>query len=103
MRKRIDFVATLFKEAADCLSALPSLYLQPVISFVQLIVFYAFWLLVVVCLATASKLVIWKAIFIKGRSMQVVIFQLESSFFYIFNSLGSILNHNNIAQNKSYL
>ncbi|XP_054274772.1 choline transporter-like 1 [Macrosteles quadrilineatus] len=54
MRSRVDFVATLFKEAADCLAALPSLYLQPVVSFVQLIIFYAFWLLVVVCLATAN-------------------------------------------------
>ncbi|XP_046681197.1 choline transporter-like 1 isoform X2 [Homalodisca vitripennis] len=54
MRKRVDFVATLFKEAADCLAALPSLYLQPVFSFLQLIIFYSFWILVVVCLATAN-------------------------------------------------
>lgn len=54
IRKRIDFVALLFKEAADCLYALPSLYLQPVLSFIQLIIFYLFWISVVACLVTAN-------------------------------------------------
>ncbi|RZF35015.1 hypothetical protein LSTR_LSTR013032 [Laodelphax striatellus] len=54
MRRNLNFLADLFKEAAECLSALPSLYFQPILSFIQLLVFYWFWVLVVVCLATAN-------------------------------------------------
>ncbi|XP_039296274.1 choline transporter-like 1 [Nilaparvata lugens] len=54
MRRNLSFLADLFKEASECLSALPSLYLQPILSFVLLLLFYSFWVLVVVCLATAN-------------------------------------------------
>ncbi|XP_065212382.1 choline transporter-like 1 [Planococcus citri] len=54
MRKKITFLAALFQEASNCLADLPCLYLQPIISFLLLMAFYAYWISVVVCLATAS-------------------------------------------------
>ncbi|XP_075236219.1 choline transporter-like protein 1 [Lycorma delicatula] len=54
MRRRVDFLSALFKEVADCLSEVPSLYLLPVICFIELLAFYIFWVIVVVCLATAN-------------------------------------------------
>jgi len=55
MRKSISSVAHVFKEAAVCLAALPTLFLQPLITFLALMAFFAFWVSVIVCLATSSK------------------------------------------------
>ncbi|XP_028161457.1 CTL-like protein 1 isoform X1 [Ostrinia furnacalis] len=54
MRSRVSFLAALFRETAHCLGAIPALFLQPIITFVFLVLFFAFWSLVVVCLATAN-------------------------------------------------
>ncbi|XP_018897276.1 choline transporter-like 1 isoform X2 [Bemisia tabaci] len=54
MCKRVSTLAILFKDAASCLSELPFLFLQPLISFVILMVFYTFWIAVIVSLATAN-------------------------------------------------
>lgn len=54
MRNRVNFLAALFKETAVCLGSIPGLFLQPIITFVFLILFFMFWSLVVVCLATAN-------------------------------------------------
>jgi len=56
MRKRLNFLSTLFHESADCLSKLPALYWQPICTFSVLICLYAFWTAVILHLATASKL-----------------------------------------------
>lgn len=55
MRKRLNFLSTLFHESADCLSKLPALYLQPFGTFIVLLGFYIFWTAVIIHLATASK------------------------------------------------
>lgn len=55
MRKHVSFLVALFQESSTCLSELPILYLQPVLSFLLLLAFYIFWISVVICLATASS------------------------------------------------
>lgn len=55
LRKRIGFMAALFKESAKCLAELPGLFFQPLLTFAALILFFAFWVTVILCLATASK------------------------------------------------
>lgn len=55
MRKHISFLVALFQESSACLSELPILYLQPVLSFLLLLAFYIFWISVIICLATASS------------------------------------------------
>ena len=55
IRKSISSVARVFEESAECLAALPALFLQPLITFLALMAFFAFWVSVIVCLATSSK------------------------------------------------
>ncbi|GLV34162.1 Choline transporter-like 1 [Carabus blaptoides fortunei] len=53
MRKQVDFLAELFRDTSKCLAAIPGLFFQPLVTFVVLLAFFAFWLFVVLCLATA--------------------------------------------------
>jgi solute carrier family 44 protein 1 (choline transporter-like protein) len=55
MRKSISSMARVFEESAACLAALPPLFHQPFITFLALLAFFAFWVSVIVCLATSSK------------------------------------------------
>jgi solute carrier family 44 protein 1 (choline transporter-like protein) len=55
IRKSISSVALVFEESATALAALPALFLQPFITFLALMAFFAFWVSVIVCLATSSK------------------------------------------------
>ncbi|XP_003700774.2 choline transporter-like protein 1 [Megachile rotundata] len=54
LRKRIAFMAALFRESAKCLAELPGLFFQPLLTFSALILFFAFWVTVILCLATAN-------------------------------------------------
>ncbi|XP_012265201.2 choline transporter-like 1 isoform X1 [Athalia rosae] len=54
LRKRISTLAHLFKESAKCLAELPGLFFQPLLTFLALLVFFAFWITIVLCLATAN-------------------------------------------------
>ena len=54
LRKRIGFMTALFKESAKCLAELPGLFFQPLLTFAALILFFAFWVTVILCLATAN-------------------------------------------------
>ncbi|KAI4501139.1 hypothetical protein M0802_003942 [Mischocyttarus mexicanus] len=54
LRKRISFMTKLFKESAKCLGELPGLFFQPLLTFTALILFFAFWIVVILCLATAN-------------------------------------------------
>ncbi|KAM0735406.1 Choline transporter-like 1 [Formica fusca] len=54
LRKRISFMAALFKESAKCLKELPGLFFVPVLTFITLIMFFAFWVFIILCLATAN-------------------------------------------------
>lgn len=56
MRKRVALVVELFYEAGKCLTAMPSLFLQPVFTFLILIIFWSAWLVVFGCLATAGEM-----------------------------------------------
>lgn len=48
MRKQVDFLADLFKETSNCLLHIPCLFIQPFITFIFLMGFFAFWVTVVV-------------------------------------------------------
>ncbi|KAF7399237.1 hypothetical protein HZH68_007829 [Vespula germanica] len=54
LRKRISFMTALFRESAKCLGELPGLFFQPLLTFTALILFFAFWVTVILCLATAN-------------------------------------------------
>ncbi|XP_001604227.1 CTL-like protein 1 [Nasonia vitripennis] len=54
IRKRISFMAALFRESAKCLADLPGLFFQPLLTFFALLVFFTFWITVILCLATAN-------------------------------------------------
>ncbi|XP_015171420.1 PREDICTED: CTL-like protein 1 [Polistes dominula] len=54
LRKRISFMTALFRESAKCLGELPGLFFQPLLTFTALILFFAFWVVVILCLATAN-------------------------------------------------
>ncbi|XP_015511802.1 choline transporter-like 1 isoform X2 [Neodiprion pinetum] len=54
LRHRISIMAQLFKESAKCLAELPGLFFQPLLTFLSLLVFFAFWITIVLCLATAN-------------------------------------------------
>jgi len=43
----------LFKETSKCIAHLPGLFLQPLITFIFLIGFFTFWIIVILCLATS--------------------------------------------------
>lgn len=48
MRKRVAFLAALFKETAKCLGSIPGLFIQPIVTFFFLFLFFMFWLSVIV-------------------------------------------------------
>ncbi|VVC92861.1 unnamed protein product [Leptidea sinapis] len=43
MRSRVSFLAALFRETAHCLGSIPALFLQPIITFFFLVLFFTFW------------------------------------------------------------
>ncbi|KAK5650228.1 hypothetical protein RI129_001257 [Pyrocoelia pectoralis] len=50
-RKQVDLLSNLFKETSNCLLHIPSLFLQPIITFVFVLALFAFGM--VLCLTTA--------------------------------------------------
>lgn len=54
LRTQLGGLAALFEEAGKCMLSLPGLAGPPLLAFIALTIFMAFWVLVVVCLATAT-------------------------------------------------
>lgn len=54
LRSRIGFLAQLFRESSECLIDMPYLLVQPFVTFIALLIFFSFWLMVIACLATAT-------------------------------------------------
>ncbi|PSN48822.1 CTL-like protein 1 [Blattella germanica] len=52
--KSINNMAQLFEDSAECLADLPCIFMLPFITFTALVIFFAFWVSVIVCLATSS-------------------------------------------------
>ncbi|KAF5275854.1 hypothetical protein FQR65_LT04092 [Abscondita terminalis] len=52
-RKQVDFLSDLFRETSKCLLHIPTLFIQPLITFIFLLGFFAFWIIVMLCLSTA--------------------------------------------------
>ncbi|XP_058054263.1 choline transporter-like 1 isoform X2 [Anopheles bellator] len=54
LREKLTGLAALFEEAGKCMLQLPGLAGPPLLAFLALVVFLAFWVSVVICLATAN-------------------------------------------------
>lgn len=54
LRTKIGGLAALFEEAGKCMLSLPGLAGPPILAFIALAIFLTFWLIVVICLATAN-------------------------------------------------
>lgn len=54
LKSKLSGLSALFEEAGQCMINLPGLLLAPLIALIVLIGFLAFWVLVVICIATAS-------------------------------------------------
>lgn len=54
LRTRVKLVVALFHESASCIRSMPLILIQPLWTFLALVIFFLFWLLIMVCLATAE-------------------------------------------------
>jgi solute carrier family 44 (choline transporter-like protein), member 1 len=54
MSSKFAGLAALFEEAGKCMYSIPQIFGPPLIAFICLIIFLAFWVSVVVCLSTAA-------------------------------------------------
>ncbi|XP_017469747.1 PREDICTED: CTL-like protein 1 [Rhagoletis zephyria] len=54
LKNKLSGLSSLFEEAGVCMMNLPGLLIAPLLAFTVLAVFLAFWVLVVICIATAS-------------------------------------------------
>jgi solute carrier family 44 protein 1 (choline transporter-like protein) len=54
MSSKFSGLAALFEEAGKCMYSIPQIFGPPLLAFIALVIFFAFWVLVVVCLSTAS-------------------------------------------------
>ncbi|XP_035828132.1 choline transporter-like protein 1 [Aplysia californica] len=55
MRKRMPFVVSLLREAGACVSSMPLLLLQPLWTFILLLMFFVYWVTVLAFLCTAEN------------------------------------------------
>ena len=55
MWKRLKLVVALFHEAGKCVIAMPLLLIQPVWTFIVLIAFVAYWLVVLAFIGTSGE------------------------------------------------
>ncbi|KAH3695270.1 choline transporter-like protein 1 isoform X1 [Dreissena polymorpha] len=55
MRKRIGLVVALFKEAGKCIASMPCLLVQPIWTFIMLLGFFMYWVIVLAFLSTSEK------------------------------------------------
>ncbi|KAG5678794.1 hypothetical protein PVAND_008429 [Polypedilum vanderplanki] len=54
MSSKFSGLAALFEEAGKCIYSMPQIFGPPLLAFIALMIFFAFWVTVVVCLATAA-------------------------------------------------
>ena len=54
LSSKLSALAALFEEASSCMLSLPGLAGPPILAFIALGAFLAFWITVVICLATAN-------------------------------------------------
>ena len=55
MRKRISLVVTLFQEAGQCVASIPMVMVQPLFTFLLLILFFVYWVIILAYLSTAGE------------------------------------------------
>lgn len=54
MSSKFSGLAALFEEAGNCMYSIPQIFGPPILAFIALAIFIAFWVSVVVCLSTAT-------------------------------------------------
>ncbi|KAM7357809.1 choline transporter-like protein 1 [Cochliomyia hominivorax] len=54
LKNKLSGLSALFEESGKCMMNLPGLIIAPLLAFLVLAIFLAFWVLVVICIATAS-------------------------------------------------
>lgn len=54
MSSKFSGLAALFEEAGNCMYSIPQIFGPPLLAFIALVIFIAFWVSVVVCLSTAT-------------------------------------------------
>ncbi|XP_030375128.1 CTL-like protein 1 isoform X2 [Scaptodrosophila lebanonensis] len=54
LKNKLSGLSALFEEAGECMMSLPGLLIAPILAFIVLAAFLAFWVVVVICLATAT-------------------------------------------------
>lgn len=54
MSSKFAGLAALFEEAGKCMYSIPQIFGPPLLAFIVLVIFLAFWVAVVVCLSTAT-------------------------------------------------
>lgn len=54
LKNKLSGLSALFEESGKCMMNLPGLIIAPLLAFIVLAIFLAFWVLVVICIATAS-------------------------------------------------
>ena len=68
MRKRIALVVAMFYEAGKCISSMPCLLLQPVYTFIILMAFFMYWVIVLAYLSTSGMYrSVWHELVILGE------------------------------------
>lgn len=55
LKNKLSGLSALFEEAGVCMMNLPGLLIAPLLAFIVLITFLTFWVVVVICLVTATK------------------------------------------------
>ncbi|XP_059178407.1 choline transporter-like protein 1 [Physella acuta] len=72
MRKRIHFVVTLFQEAGACVSAMPLLLIQPLWTFLLLLMFFVYWVTVLAFISTAETPVVTEHSYVVFKEHETV-------------------------------
>ncbi|KAK7100512.1 hypothetical protein V1264_023454 [Littorina saxatilis] len=54
MRKRISLVVVLFQEASSCVASVPTMMVQPVLTYFILILYFVYWVIILAYLSTAE-------------------------------------------------
>lgn len=54
MRKRISLVVVLFQEASSCVASVPTMMVQPVLTYFILILYFVYWVIILAYLSTAG-------------------------------------------------
>lgn len=93
LRSKLSGLAALFEEASKCMYSLPGLMVPPILAFIALALFLAFWLTVVLCLATAK---------FPGMEPLIKLTPVNSSELQVSARTPALIRNNSLADYKSF-